>query len=399
LGLPAPSGLVEFDKPEKYCNPKMYALAFLKIFEILEKNKVRCYWMPPSERPDWNIILENNGSFIEPEQAKVQNPKEFIQACTSKDHLLSTRFLQVPSCDTADGAIHLFLSNQAMDSTRKLEYLESMRFFKDHFLTTHLKVFPASMPIIQEHGQLHSLRLAASKDRSGFYLFAFNPQKGSDTSSNGYDRIIEESGIKHSMFWPISKAAEELNILKVGSGFLKWGNTLIFHEDSFKNSHQLVRILRKKWDVLYPSSMLGSLHIRMIKRSEISLLDLVESHFYEALYFKGKNEIVLFKKQTHKNKIDTFITNFKSEFLDLIFYELEGLPEGLCLSIQKWNLHQEEERIMPSMYRVTHSSNSWLKQWINAYYPEKISGKHFTNWLMLDQLEQAFDEIRKYLFH
>ncbi len=409
--------VASYEHRHKVSNPKAACLQGLKKMRLLHDLGIVQGVIPPQMRPNISMLQHLGFSGAHDldilEKAYAYSPDLIAIAYSSSSMWTANAATISPSCDTADGKVHITPANLLTEFHRSLEppftasLLKKIFSNEKHFV--HHPPLP-SHPIFADEGAANHIRLAPSHDMPGVEIFVYGRTfKGSQNAGptkfparqthEGAQAIARLHGLheKRTLFLQQSKEAIDTGVFH--NDVISVGNTSFFlsHEHAFEEPRAL-SILQ---DHCRHAGFSPSCHV--VKACEMSLKEAVASYLFNSEVVTLPNgtmaliapaechEIKSAKNTLHKLLEDPLMPISTVQYVDL----KESMHNGggpACLRLRVALTQQELEAVHPHVL-FNDTLYETLVAWAHRHFRDRLILKDLLDPLLMQETRQALEDL------
>lgn len=402
-------------------NPRAAALQGLAKMRLLHDLGVPQAVLPPHERPAIDVLrafgFAGDDRAVLAAAAK-QSP-HLLVACSSASAMWVANAATVtPSRDTADGRVHFTPANLVSKLHRAIEPPQTARTLRAIF--GHTRHFAVHEPLpgaagLGDEGAANHTRLAPAHAASGLHLFvhgheAFPGAARRDGPRRFVSRqakeIFEAIGRRHGLASATCVHARQLpaaidagvfhnDVIAVGNE-----NVLLYHEQAFAGSAQVLAELRARWAGLRSAV---PLHLLRVPQRRVTLRDAVKSYLFNSQLVtlpEGGMALIAPADCAENRRVRDFVQETiargdtplrAAHFLDL----RESMRNGggpACLRLRVVLTDAELGAMAPGV-RFDAALHARLERWVEKHYRDRLSPRDLADPELLGESRRALDEL------
>lgn len=398
-------------------NPKLAAKQGLAKMRLLMQLGVPQAVIPPQLRPNLNLLKELGFTGKTPEllqKAYKTNPR-LLAAVYSASSMWTANMATVsPSCNTADGKLHITPANltynlhRAQEAEFNYKMLQAL-FADSKYFTVHAPL-PSYRDLSDEGAANHSV-LSAEYGVPGLELFAYGreglddkmqttlnfPARQTYLASNA---IAQTHGIK-----PNATLLVRQNPIAINAGafhndvvFVANKNVILCHAESFTDTPS---VLQKISDFFN-----GKCFIFNVAGQDVPLAEAVRTYMFNSqLVSLPNNKMALImpmecKQSSNVVNIINFIIERNSPIQEIYYVECKqsmqngGGPACLRLRVQ---LTPEQKAACKQEIFLTDKLYAQLEAWIDKHYRDKLAADDLLDPSLVNEVHSALDELTSIL--
>jgi len=369
-------------------NPKQAALQGLEKMKWVLDQGVPQLVLPPQSRPHLPSLrtLGLNGSIQTQLQKLFEiNPNTFAKLCSSAFIWTANAATVIPSCDTLDHKVHLYIANLNSHLHREIESQHRLKLFREIF--PHPSVFSIHPPLpsseLRDEGAANHTRF-----EGGYHLFVYGDPTGSTPGFENIPRrqslaaqkiIAHSAGLHHDkvLYLQQSDQALKAGVFHNDVAAVGFEHTYLCHEQAYHGGLNDLEKLQTWYNINHDHS----LNLEMVSKQDLSLDDTVASYLFNTQWLSLKNHTVKVLTPTQcqqnahaSNAIDQWMhthQNWTFEYINLN----ESMNNGggpACLRLRLPLTQNELEHVHPGVF-LTQKKYEVIRQWIETYYPSHFS--------------------------
>lgn len=388
-------------------NPKAAALQGLEKMRFVSGLGVKQAFLPPHFRPFVHELKRlgfSGGTGAMLKKAADYSPT-LLSALYSSSFMWTANAATIaPSCDTADGKLHITPANMTSHFHRHIEAGHSYdilsRIFhnKNHFVV-HNPLFPNAL--FGDEGAANHMLVNNNHGEEAVHIFVYGEDKNSQLKPHKYparqQRMASESIARLHQLNPenciyIQQAPEVIDQGVFHNDVIAMNTTrrLIVHAESFTQADQqrLQAFAERQQELRY----------REITTKELPVADAVASYFFNSqLLDLGDNRFVLLAPTESENtpRAHETLEKLKAEgLLSEVYYRdlRESMCNGggpACLRLRVTMTEEEAAAIHPGVI-LTEARYHALKQWVESYYRDRLHPDDLRDPAFVRELEAAY---------
>ncbi len=301
IGLPGPThnygglsgdNVASSSNRGRVSNPKEAALQVLQLVRLLKSLGLEVGILPPQLRPSLALLSTRFSGDAKTMIARAaQEAPELLEAaCSSSAMWVANAATVTPSCDSADGMLHLTAANLATNRHRRIEAADTCATLKEIF--AHVPKARVHEPLdaqrgLRDEGAANHMRLAPSHSASGLNVFVYG------TDGNGSGAASARQTLSASQVVKIQH-----RIVDAGAVFVKQHPQAIaqgvFHNDVIAVSHASFLLAHESayaegaadfarieaaYHALHPGE---KLNLRIVRDHELTVEEAVRTYFFNS---------------------------------------------------------------------------------------------------------------------
>lgn len=285
-------------------NPRIAAIQGLEKMRVLVRSGLVQGVLPPLPRPDFDLLVSAGfkGTDAQIIQEAASTAPRLLKAAYSASSMWAANAATVsPSADTADGRLHLTVSNLLTMLHRSRESPHTEAVLRSVFENESAFAVHSALPAhadFSDEGAANHVRLCAEHGAPGVELFVYGRDTGEAIQGfpTRQTRLAGEAITRAHLLSPqqcvtarqskraINGGAFHNDVVCVGAL-----DTLFFHEAAFEDPKSVLSALQLAGDSLF------ELKAVMVPEAEVSLEDAVGSYLFNSqlLQIPGEERLVL----------------------------------------------------------------------------------------------------------
>jgi succinylarginine dihydrolase len=402
-------------------NPREAALQGLAKMRLLFQRGLVQAVLPPIRRPDGEQLrsLGFSGETLEGvfKAAAQTEPLFFRNASAASSMWVANAATVAPSADTFDGRVHFTIANLASKLHRSLEASSTERLFRTIFGDE--EKFAIHPPLcggqqLSDEGAANHTRLCVSWEGPGLHVFVYGrdfrdklgtgrhfwPRQTLEASRT----VARLNGLseRNAVFVKQSPEAIDAGVFHNDVIAVGHGDFYLFHEKAYEEGVQVADLLQQKFSALTG----GHLNLRMVKESEVSLAEAVQTYLFNSqiLSLEGKNVILLPAESQENPRVFRFIQGLLDDpqcpLQDAIFVNLRqsmnngGGPACLRLRVP---LTEDELKAMKGRVLLDEDLYRELVRWVETFYRSHLTAENLSDSAFLNEVQEAHQALGKIL--
>ncbi len=399
-------------------NPKAAALQGLKKMKLLHKLGVKQGLIPPQDRP--NILALRECGYTGSERNILESVShtdfELLLLCSSASAMWAANAATVsPSADTKDKRLHITPANLVTQQHRAIESPQTALFlkniFEDHQIFSHHPPL-VNNSIFYDEGAANHMRLTTAHGSRGIEIFVYGkngtqnipkvfPARQSLAASKEITRQHKLDD-NHIFFIQQNPEAIDYGIFHNDVIAVANENVLIYHEQAFVNSKDVVKDIQAKFENIFNKK----LYIIEISQEQMAIEEAVSSYFFNSqiVTLRNGHMALIVEQECRENrkigKLISEILKAKNPISEVHFVDLrQSMRNGggpACLRLRVVLTEEEQKGVHPG-YLLTDERLEVLEQWIQKHYRNKLAIDDLRDYQLLKESYAALDELTQIL--
>lgn len=429
-GLPGPlhnyaglayGNIASISSKRQISNPKAAALQGLEKMKFLADLGVKQAILPPHERPYIPMLKELgfSGSDADILQAVAKHNPEILEQCSSASAMwVANAATVIPSIDSVDGHVHFIPANLSAKFHRSIEAETTSRvlraIFPNPVFFTHHSPLPS---FLTDEGAANHTRFCQAENGVGLHFFVYGkhafkvdglfpkifPARQTAEASEGIARIAKIYP-QRLQFAQANPTAIDAGVFHNDVACVGHRNLILYHEQAFLSSLQILNDLRKKMEEVCGTHLLAI----EVKAEEMSLQDAVKSYFFNSQLVTRPSDGLMFLLAPDECRSIPSATRVIERILEendnpidgVRFFDLtQSMRNGggpACLRLRMTFTSEELKEINPAVL-LNERLYEKLKNWIEKYYREEITPRDIADPKLYQENTQALDALTKIL--
>lgn len=382
-------------------SPKQAALEGLKKMKLLADLGVPQAVLPPQERPSLSHLRAlgfegSDGAILE--KAGRESPILLEAVSSASAMWAANAATATPSCDTADGKVHLTVANLLNRFHRSIEAKTTTRLF--HHLFHDKNHFALHSPLEKggnfgDEGDANHIRFCTEYGKKGVNLFVYGKSAFEDQSGAFPARHAKEASESiarlHGLdprFTVFARQNPELIDLGVfHNDVISVGNrtNFLFHERAFVDTKKILAQLQTHIPLkLFP-----------VSEEMLPARKAVETYFFNSQFVTLPNGTDFFLAPEECRSLDLSWLPFKTGFINL----KQSMQNGggpACLRF-RIVLTETEKKSLPQEFFLTQTLYDTLVSWVERHYRDRLHPSDLSDPQLLEESRRALDELTQIL--
>lgn len=382
-------------------SPKQAALEGLKKMKLLADLGVPQAVLPPQERPSLSHLRAlgfegNDGAILE--KARQTSPILLEAVSSASAMWAANAATATPSCDNADGKVHLTVANLLNRYHRSIEAKTTTLLFRHLFKDE--RHFIVHSPLEKgghfgDEGDANHIRFCTDYGKKGVNLFVYGKSAFEDQSGAFPARHAKEASESiarlHALdprFTVFARQNPELIDLGVfHNDVISVGNRthFLFHERAFIDTPRILAQLQTQ----IPLNLLP------IAEEMLPAKKAVETYFFNSQLVTLPDNTDFLLAPEECRCLDLSWLPFKIGFINL----KQSMQNGggpACLRF-RIVLTQMEKKSLPQEFFLTETLYRTLVSWVERHYRDQLHPNDLSDPLLLDESRRALDELTQIL--
>jgi succinylarginine dihydrolase len=398
---------------KKTSNPKQAALQGLEKMWHLVQLGLHQGVVAPNARPDLTTLRAcgftgSDGAVIS-KAAKTQ--PQLLKACYSASSMWTANAATVsPSCDSADGKLHITPANlnnklhRAIEAPQTSQILKAM-FSNDGFFSHH-DALPQH-PLYGDEGAANYTRLADSYGHQGLALFVYGedahteikPQLFPARQTRQASEAIARShqlDPQHTLFIQqnpevIDQGVFHNDVIAIGNE-----NVFLFHEQAFYQQQTVIEQISARYQGDRP------LHLIEVKNADISVEEAVKSYIFNSQLVSlpsGGMAVIAPGECQMVGKVEQYLSSLcqaSNPVSEVIYMDLkQSMQNGggpACLRLRV-TLSEQELSAVNQACLLNERLYDQLRDWINTHYRDRLSEADLADPSLMTESQHALDAL------
>lgn len=395
-------------------NPREAALQGLRKMRALADMGLAQGILPPQERPHIPT-LRRLGFFGNDEQvlAQAQYLKpQMLAAVSSASCMWTANAATVsPSADTADGRIHFTPANLCGNLHRSIEPEVTARVlqavFADYTRFAHHAPLPAT-PDLGDEGAANHTRFCNEYDEVGLEFFVYGRDAASGQAPKRFParqtrlacetvaRLHElpENRVVYAQQHPkvVDQGVFHNDVIAVGNR-----NVLLYHQQAFLNSRQVIRELREGFPALVPIQ---------VPTKAVTVSEAVDSYLFNSqLVCPPEGGMIMIVAQECQQSLPVwrYIQQLIADDNPITDVHVHDLRQSMrngggpaCLRLRVVLNEPERAAVNPNVW-MTPQRHEQMEAWVTHHYRDRLSVDDLADPELLVESRTALDELTQLL--
>ncbi|QPB83196.1 N-succinylarginine dihydrolase [Pseudoalteromonas rubra] len=401
----------------KVSNPKQAALQGLEKMWHLVQLGLHQGVIAPNARPDLRTlrVCGFSGTDAEVISQAAKSQPQLLKACYSASSMWTANAATVsPSCDSADGKVHLTSANlnnklhRAIEAPQTSQILKSIFNNNDYF--SHHDALPQH-PMFGDEGAANYTRLADSYGHQGLALFVYGEDAHTQVKPQLFParqtRQASEAVARSHQLDPhntlyiqqnpevIDQGVFHNDVIAIGNE-----NVFLFHEQAFYQQQKVIEQINSAYRGDRP------LHLIEVKNADISVEDAVKSYIFNSQLVSlpsGGMAIIAPGECQTVGKVEQYLSALcqaSNPISEVIYMDLkQSMQNGggpACLRLRVTLSEQELNAVNQACLLDEHTYQR-LTDWVNRHYRDRLSEDDLADPSLLTESQQALDELTQLL--
>ena len=415
--------IASMESAQQVSNPLAALLEGLDKMRIVAEQGIPQLILPPQLRPDLDFLRRigyqgQNQAVIE--AAAHDNPLLLRAAFSSSAMWMANSATVAPSCDTADGAVHLTPANLLHYPHRSLEVDSTQRDFNVLFPAQHGFIHHAPLPssnAFSDEGAANHTLLTSKHGTKGLHLFVFGRSFYGESGAHGNNRDSDTGRFPARQTKEASMAIARLHQLDPDD-VLYWQQSQeaihagVFHNDVISVGDESLFIYHEQAFVDTPACI-KQLHEKAARRgiplqcipiyaNELSLEEAVRSYLFNAQIVRAPDGGRLFlvsEEAMEMKKSRLVLDRLSQKIFDLKSIRSIPLRQSMrngggpaCLRLRIVLTESERAGVHPYAW-WTPERHEALVAWGKRYYRTKLDVHDLLDPQLREEARQAEREI------
>jgi len=401
-------------------NPRAAALQGLAKMKTLADLGIPQAVLPPHERPAVGALRSFGFSGTDSAvlAATLRHAPALLAAASSASAMWVANAATVtPSSDASDKQVHFTPANLTSKLHRSLEPVQTARTLRAIFSDPKRFAHHAPVPAAQgfgDEGAANHTRLAPSAAHRGLHVYAYghralghpaNAPRLHFPSRQAYEAseaVARAHGVAAAQLAFIPQSAAAINAGVFHNDVIAVGhdNVLLYHENAYTRTPQVVASLRATYAALHPGHELLALRV---PARRVSLADAVKSYLFNSQLVTlepGRLAIIAPADCAEMPAVRDYLAGLVADdgnpvcavhFLDL----RESMRNGggpACLRLRVTLTAAERASLPPGVW-INDTSYPRLVAWVKKHYRDKLAPKDLADPKLLTESRRALVEL------
>ncbi|MCF2909486.1 N-succinylarginine dihydrolase [Pseudoalteromonas sp. DL2-H2.2] len=397
----------------KISNPKQAALQGLEKMWHLVQLGLHQGVVAPNARPDLITLracgFTGSDSAVISKAAKEQ--PQLLKACYSASSMWTANAATVsPSCDSADGKLHITPANlnnklhRAIEAPQTSQILKAM--FSDPDFFSHHEALPQH-PLYGDEGAANYTRLADSYGHQGLALFVYGEDAHTQVKPQLFParqtRQASEAVARSHQLDPqntlfiqqnpevIDQGVFHNDVIAIGNE-----NVFLFHEQAFYQQQGVIEQIKAGYQGDRP------LHLIEVKNADISVEEAVKSYVFNSQLVSlpsGGMAVIAPGECQMVDKVEQYLSALcqaSNPVSEVIYMDLkQSMQNGggpACLRLRVTLSEQELSAVNPACL-LDEGLYHRLRDWINQHYRDRLSEADLADPRLMAESQAALDTL------
>lgn len=391
-------------------SPKAAALQGLEKMRFVHGLGIRQAFLPPHFRPLVSELkrVGFSGKTAEILQAAANYSPALLAAVYSSSFMWTANAATIaPSCDAADGKVHITPANMSSHYHRHIEAGHSYDimgriFYNVNYFTVHNPLFPNAL--FGDEGAANHMLVNRNHGESGNHIFVYGEDRKKTEKPVKFparqQRMASEAVARLHQLNPekcifIQQAPQAIDQGVFHNDVIAMNTTrrMIVHAEAFTPDDQraLQAFAARQQELRY----------REITAAELSVTDAVRSYFFNSELLEtadGKFVLLAPTESEHTPQAHATFEALKAEgLLDAVHYRdlRESMRNGggpACLRLRVTLTEAEAAALHPGIV-FSEEKYSALKQWVEKHYRDRLQFDDLRDPAFVSELEAAYLEL------
>ncbi len=397
-------------------NPKLAAKQGLEKMRLLMDLGIPQAVLPPPLRPNLQLLhtLGFTGSVADVLQKTYKTDPNLLAAAYSASAMWAANAATIsPSCDTADGKVHITPANLAFNLHRAQECEFNHRllqkiFHDPKYFVVHDPI-PADRDLSDEGAANHSV-LCTDYNKAGLELFVYGRLGLDEAESIRHKYVARQTklastsvalnhklNLASTIFLQQNPAAIDAGAFHNDVVFVANKNVLFYHAEAFVD-----------WDAAksqIKNFFANNCYFIAISKEELSLEEAVATYLFNSQLVSVEEDMVLIapmecKASAQAKAIISRILQEKNPITKVEYIECkQSMQNGggpACLRLRAILSAAEQEACWQNLF-LTPELYVKLSAWVEKHYRDRLSPEDLLDPKLIAEVESALDDLTKIL--
>lgn len=400
-------------------NPREAARQGLKKAKILADRGFAQGIFPPHERPSiramrsWGFQGKTDNEILA--KTARQAPHLLAAASSASAMWTANACMVAPSCDTADGRVHLTPANLSGNLHRSIEAPFTESLLKAIFSDPETFVVHPPLPggdTMADEGAANHTRLAGINGSKGLHVFVYGksaldrsrpaptgfPARQTLESVQAIARL-HELGEEQFLFIQQSPVAIDAGVFHNDVISVGHEDTFLYHEEAFLNGREDIATIEEAYQQLTRNQLITI----QVSSSDVGLKEAVRTYLFNSQLMRNSSGglILVSPQECHENEavsrlLNEWTRNPDNPIEEILSFDLrESMRNGggpACLR-QRILLNDSEASALTGKVVLDEALYKSLLNWVEKHYRDSLHPDDLADPQILEESRRALDEL------
>ena len=391
-----------------FSNPKKAALQGMDKMALVRQFGVAQCFLPPHRRPAFGAAKSLGVDLAAPSSV---DPEVLSALCSSSAMWTANAATVAPSWDSQSGALSLVAADLSTHLHRGLETQTTLQLLRQALPGALVETLAKGEVSQGDEGAANHMRMAPSLAEEGMHVFVYGADPRDATANapvkfparqtkQASEAVADQLGLPSSRCLFLQQSVESIEAGVFHNDVISTAHLDLFlvHEKAFESSHA-----RQQIEEMYASLFNKPLRCLVLPNDEVPLELAVSSYLFNSqLVTSQTGEMILIapqesasgpvRKWVDKHLMESGVVD-RVEFVDLTQSMRNGGGPA-CLRLRVAMTEEQYEKV-PEGIRFTDAKEKELRDWVQTYYPERVSRETLLSASFLHSFTPAFDALEQ----